>query len=216
MEPKKISKQLLKRLPIYLTHLRSLPEDSVNISATAIAKALDLGEVQVRKDLARISDGGRCKTGHSRQKLIRDIENFLDFAVPAQAVVVGMGKLGQALLDFGGFDGSGLDVVAGFDIRPMSDQTKSGKPIYSMNRLAPYCKDANVRIGIIAVPRDNAQEVCDYMVSCGIQAIWNFAPVQLKVPAHVVIQSENLASSASSLRLQLINRDSSHLSDSRS
>ena len=74
MKPTKVSKQLLKRLPLYLNHLKSLPENSENISATAIAKALDLGDVQVRKDLARVSDGGRRKTGRIREQLIKDIE----------------------------------------------------------------------------------------------------------------------------------------------
>jgi redox-sensing transcriptional repressor len=209
MKPKKISKQLLKRLPIYLAYLKSLPEDSMNISATVIAKALDMGDVQVRKDLARVSDGGRCKTGHPRKKLIQDIEDFLDFAIPAQAIIVGVGKLGQALLDFGGFDGSGLDVVAGFDVCPKASLSQTGKPIYPMIRLKSYCADSKVRVGIITVPGDSAQQVCDYMVSCGIRAIWNFAPVQLNAPDHVIIQSENLASSASTLRLQLMKLDAS-------
>ena len=79
MEPAKVSKTLLRRLPIYLEHLRSLPEGDSNVSATAIARELGLGHVLVRKDLAKISIiEGRCRTGRSRKQLIQDIEDYLD------------------------------------------------------------------------------------------------------------------------------------------
>ena len=84
MESAKISRTLLKRLPVYLEHLKSLPGEEDNISATAIARNLGMGHVLVRKDLAKISDGGRCRTGRSRQKLIRDIEGYLDSYVQSQ------------------------------------------------------------------------------------------------------------------------------------
>ena len=98
METVKISKKLLKRLPVYLAHLKSLPENS-NVSATSIAKALGLGDVQVRKDLAKVSEAGRRRTGRGREQLIRDIEGYLDFAAQTGTVIVGAGKLGRALLD---------------------------------------------------------------------------------------------------------------------
>ncbi len=207
MKPTKVSKQLLKRLPLYLNHLKSLPENSENISATAIAKALDLGDVQVRKDLARVSDGGRRRTGRDREQLIKDIESFLDFATTTDAIIVGAGKLGQALLDYGGFEKTGMNLIAGFDVRPKSAYSERGKPIYPVTQLESFCSSNNIRIGIIAVPEENAQEVCDLLVSCGIRAIWNFAPVYLNVPNHVVVQSENLAVSLTALRMQLKNQN---------
>ena len=97
MEPNKFSKKLLKRLPAYLDYLKSLPEEVENISATTMAKSLELGEVQVRKDLACISNTGRQKVGRPRQQLIAEIEDFLDLATKTGAVVVGVGNLGQAL-----------------------------------------------------------------------------------------------------------------------
>ena len=78
METVKISRTLLKRLPIYLEHLKSLPGEDGNISATTIARDLGLGHVLVRKDLAKVSIEGRCRTGRSRQQLIQDIEDYLD------------------------------------------------------------------------------------------------------------------------------------------
>jgi len=199
----KVSQTLLKRLPVYLNYLRSLPQSTTTISATAIARALNLGDVQVRKDLAQISDGGRRRTGHFREKLIQDLEEFLDFANATGSIVVGTGKLGQALLDYSGFEESGMNILAGFDIHPAKASSESNKPIFPMNRLEAFCQCYDVRIGIITVPADEAQGVCDRLVACGIRAIWNFAPVHLRVPENVVVQNENLAISLSTLRMQL-------------
>ena len=105
MEQKKISKAVLKRLPGYLAYLKNMPEgSSPNISATALANALDMGEVQVRKDLAMVSDGGRPKIGYQREALIDDIEQFLGYDNTTDAVLIGAGKLGQALMGYTGFD----------------------------------------------------------------------------------------------------------------
>lgn len=207
MESIRISKTLMKRLPVYLSHLKSLPDSRENISATAIAKALGLGDVQVRKDLAKISGEGHRRTGRSRAELIQSIEKYLDCTSSATTVVVGSGALAQALLDYTGFEASGLNVIACFDPNPQEKQSESGKPIYSMGRLETFCKCYDVCIGIIAVPAENAQTVCDSLVACGVQAIWNFAPVQLNVPEDVVIQSENFAVSISILRMRLKNRE---------
>ena len=205
METVKISKKLLKRLPIYLAHLKSLPENS-NVSATSIAKALNLGDVQVRKDLAKVSEAGRRRTGRCREQLIRDVEEYLDFAAQTGTVIIGAGKLGRALLDYDGFEESGLNVMAGFDLEPWAEYSESGKPIYSINRLEHFCRHYDVHIGVITVPAESAQRVCDSLVACGITAIWNFAPVHLKVPEHVIVQSENLAVSLTALRVQMKNQ----------
>ena len=203
MQTQKASRKLLERLPVYLNYLRSLPEQTENVSATSIALALELGHVQVRKDLAKVSAEGRRRTGRSREKLIRDIEEYLDYATTTGTILVGAGKLGRALLDYDGFEELGLNVMAGFDRNPEDKQTEQGKPIYPMGRLELFCKCYDVRIGIIAVPAESAQEVCDQLVACGVRAIWNFAPVHLRVPDSVVLQSENLAVSFASLCMQM-------------
>ena len=204
MEPNKFSKKFLKRLPVYLDYLSSLPEDVENISATTMAKSLELGDVQVRKDLARISSSGRQKVGRPRKQLIEEIESFLDFATKTGAVVVGVGNLGQALLEYSGFSDFGMNVMAGFDKQPAGKYTRTGKSIYAMNRLRSFCRAHEVSIGIITVPAESAQDVCDHLVDCGIKAIWNFAPIQLTVPAHVEVLNENLAVSLTSLRIRII------------
>lgn len=207
MESKRVSKTLLSRLPMYLSHLKSLPENTANISATALAKALGLGDVLVHKDLAKVSSGGRRKTGYLRENLIRDIEDYLDINSTTATVIVGAGKLGRALLDYSGFENSGLELLAAFDIQPEAQKTQGGKPVYPMEKLESFCRDNAVRIGIITVPAEHAQTICDRLVGCGIRGIWNFAPVQLEVPEGVTVQSENLAVSLTALRMQLKNQD---------
>ena len=192
MEPKNVSRKMLTRLPVYLAYLRSLPDHIDQISATALAKGLGMGEVQVRKDLARISGTGRCKTGRSRRQLIQELESHLEHTAQSGTIVVSDGQLGQALLDDSGFAESGLNVMAGFDLRASSNHSGTGKPIYSINRLEAFCKHYDVCVGIIAVPAQSAQLVCDCLIACGIRDIRNYAPIHLKVPDHVIVHSNYL------------------------
>ena len=203
MEPKTVSKTLLGRLPNYLNYLKTLPDNTVNISAPKIAQALNLGEVLVRKDLAKISSGGRKRLGYIRKDLIQDIEQFLNTNNATHAIIVGAGKLGQSLLDYNCFEDSGIRILAGFDTQPAAPMTAGGKPIFSMRRLRSFCRCYGVDIGIITVPEDQAQRVCNQLVDCGIQAIWNFAPAHLNVPDYVTVQNENLDLSLTMLRMQI-------------
>ncbi|MBQ9167643.1 MAG: redox-sensing transcriptional repressor Rex [Oscillospiraceae bacterium] len=204
MERKEISKSVLKRLPGYLSYLKSIPDGAATyISATALANALGMGEVQVRKDLAMVSDGGRPKIGYLRESLIDDIEQFLGYDNTTDAVLIGAGKLGQALLDYTGFDAYGLNILAAFDTKPAVEKTEGGKPIYHISQLENFCKTHKVLMGIITVPQKYAQEVCDLLIANGIKAIWTFAPVHLEVPPNILVQHENMATSLAVLSMHL-------------
>lgn len=204
MEKKEISKAVLKRLPGYLSYLQNMPEGSgTHISATSLANALGMGEVQVRKDLALVSDGGRPKIGYLRESLIEDISQFLGYDNTTDAILVGAGKLGQALLGYSGFSAYGLNILAAFDKAPFARITDCGKPVIEMSELENFCKTNKVLMGIITVPKEYAQEVCDRMIACGIKAIWNFAPVHLDVPGNILVQNENMATSLAVLSMHL-------------
>ena len=204
MKQKEISKSVLKRLPSYVAYLRTLSDSaSPYISATALANALGMGEVQVRKDLAMVSDGGRPKIGYLRESLIEDIEQFLGYDNTTDAVLIGAGKLGQALLDYKGFQEYGLNVLAAFDINPERESAESGKPILHIDKLEQFCRAHKVLMGIITVPDHHAQEVCDKLIGCGIKAIWNFAPTHLDVPANILVQNQNMATSLAVLSMHL-------------
>ncbi len=204
MEKKEISRAVLKRLPGYLSYLKSTQDGgSLNISATALANALGMGEVQVRKDLAMVSDGGRPKVGYLRERLIDDIEQFLGYDNTTDAVLIGAGKLGQALCGYSGFDAYGLNILAAFDVSPAAVETEEGTPIYPMEQLESFCRSNKVLMGIITVPAEFAQSVCGRLIECGIKAVWNFAPTHLDVPENILVQNENMATSLAVLSMHL-------------
>lgn len=201
MHRKELSKTVLKRLPGYLSYLKSLPADApAYISATGIANALSMGEVQVRKDLAVVSKAGKPKIGYPRAELMEDISQYLCYDNTTDAILVGAGKLGQALMGYRGFEAYGLNILAAFDSNPIPSD---GKPILHMDQLEDFCREHNVHMGIITVPEEHAQAVCDQLISCGIRAIWNFAPTHLDVPANTLVQNENMATSLAVLSMHL-------------
>lgn len=198
----KISTGLLRRLPLYLRYLQSLPEETANVSATTIANALGLGDVQVRKDLGAVSGKGRPKTGYDRLLLIETLHDFLGYNKTKNAVIFGAGKLGNALMSYSGFDDYGLRIIAAFDVKNIG-MSSSGKPVYPLESFPAFCKQQRIEIGIITVPQSAAQDVCDMITDNGIKAIWNFAPAQLCVPSDVIIHEENMAASLAVLSKQL-------------
>ena len=205
MKLQSISTQTLHRIPLYLNYLRSLPKDGAeNISATAIAEALGLNDVQVRKDLAQVSSGGRPKIGYITKRLIADIEEFMGYNDTRSAIVAGAGNLGRALFSYGGFSEYGLELVAAFDVdEALIGTSIAGKPVLSFDKMKDLCQRMNIRIGIITVPSEAAQQVCDQMVESGILAIWNFASVHLSVPEDVLVRYENIACSLAVLAKRL-------------
>lgn len=209
-----IPKATLGRVPIYIQYLRELPDESEKtISATKIAKALGLGEVQVRKDLALISGRGRPRVGYELKKLMRDLEDHMGYDSFTNAVLVGAGKLGRALLDYYGFEEFGIKIIAGFDCNEKAIQQGGEKPVLSINDIEDFCSEHNVKVGIITVGQGSAQAVCDKLVKCGVKAIWNFAPCALCVPDDVLLKQENLALSLAHLNSQIKIKNNDKLSE---
>jgi redox-sensing transcriptional repressor len=203
MNRQSIPKATLGRLPQYLQYLRNLSEErNAMISAAAIARGLQLGEVQVRKDLASVSGAGKPKVGYERIALIKALEECLGYDKVTNAVLVGAGKLGRALLDYEGFEEFGVKIVAGFDCNASNLQSGK-KAILPLEQLVPYCVENDIKLGVITVGQDAAQEVCDRLIENGITAIWNFAPCTLDVPAGVFLKQENLALSLAFLNNKL-------------
>lgn len=190
-----LSLQALRRLPgyyNYLLELRRRGESSV--AAPAIARAMGLNEVQVRKDLAAVSSiPGKPRVGFGVADLIDSIGRCLGYHNSEDAVLVGAGRMGRALLSYGGFEAHGVRIVAAFDEdEQVIGQSEGDHPILSVKRLPDICRRMNIHLGIITVPADRAQEACDLLVEGGVLAIWNFAPIHLQVPQGVLLQNENL------------------------
>lgn len=202
---KQISKRTLYRLPIYLSLLQEKEREGVEyISATTIANLLDLNHVQVRKDLSCASSAGRPKVGYETKVLISDLKNFLDYNNAKNAVIVGAGDLGKALLGYNGFNSYGLNVIAAFDTNEEICGTQvKGKPIYHIDTMESRLARLDISIGIITTPARFAQATCDRLVKCGVKAIWNFAPTSLNVPKDIIVQNENMATSLAILSNKL-------------
>lgn len=206
MEKTEMTKATLGRLPHYLQLLRELSLDEVPyISATVIAKKLSLGEVLVRKDLSVVSGAGKPKVGYKTVDLIKSIEAHLGQGDMTNAVLVGAGKLGKALLEFDDFEDYGVKIIAAFDCNQNPIKYNRSIEILPMNDFDEFCKKNNVKIGIITVGAGSAQNVCDRMVESGITAIWNFAPCNLEVPDGILLKQERLALSLAYLNNKLGN-----------
>lgn len=189
-----LSRATIGRLPSYLRFLQALPSDTTCISAAAIARGLSLGEVQVRKDLSAVCGAGRPRVGYDRATLCTCIESALGVHAQCEAIIVGAGRLGLALLDSGSFAEYGITLRCAFDLSPAPDER-----ILPMESLQSYCMLHQVEIGVITVPPSAAQEVADQLIRAGVRALWCFAPVQLRVPSGVAVQYEDLALSLAHL-----------------
>lgn len=203
-----IQKATLNRLPLYYCYLKDkMEKDNLDfISSTTIAGSLHLNAIQVRKDLAFVSQtAGKPHKGFEMKALINDIENYLGYNNVNEAIIVGIGRLGHTLLAYKGFQNYGLHIVAGFD----NDNDLVGikvndRPIFPIDKLYAIINRLQINIGIITVPAENAQEICNMMVKAGIKAIWNFAPIHLEVPNGILVQYENLAASLAKLSKELL------------
>ena len=196
-----IRRATLGRLPMYLQYILE-NVDSPTISASKIARDLGLGEVQVRKDLSMICDAGRPKVGYETEVLRKCIENILGTHDLTPVVIIGAGRLGQALLGYNGFLEFGLIIVAGFDNDPEKCGTEVfGKKIYALSQFKEFCSENGVTIAALTVPAGEAQKMADFAVENGITAIWNFAPYKISVPDGICVKQENLALSLAHLNI---------------
>jgi redox-sensing transcriptional repressor len=200
-----IPEPTLRRLPIYYQYLKNLESSGTKaISCTTIGNDLNFDPTQVRKDLSYTRAEGKPKVGYLVEDLIREIEEFLGWNKINAAFLVGAGNLGTALLGYSQFRQHGLSIVAAFD----QDESKighlvHGKRVLALEKLPGLAQRMGVRLGIITVPPASAQQVADLMVQGGIQAIWNFAPVTLKVIPPVLVRNEELYYSLASLSHKL-------------
>ena len=147
--------------------------------------------------MASVSTAGKPKIGYMIKDLIAELESFLGYDNLNSALIVGVGKLGRALLEYDGFARYGIEIIAGFD--QAAEEDASGKPVYPMSRLSAFCRENAVKIGVIAVPAAAAQQVCDQMIKSGILAILNFAPTHLVTPENILVRNENIAVSLAML-----------------
>lgn len=195
----------LRRLPRYAHVLKKLKKQNVeHVSATLIARELGIEPIQVRKDLSVTKIVGKPKIGFNLDELLTEIGNYLNWNNKEDAVLVGVGALGEAIIGYENFKNYGLNIIAVFD----NNEKKIGENIHgfkiqSISELHKLVKRRHVNIAIITTPGEVAQEYCDNLVKVGIKAIWNFSPTSLKVSDNVVIESVHLSQSLAILTHKL-------------
>ena len=190
----KVPEPTLRRLPWYLSVCRLLKQQGEQyVSSTRLSKETNIVASQIAKDLSCVNIVGRTRVGYEIDNLLSVLEDFLGFTRVHKAFIFGAGRLGSALLNDKGLRQFGLEVVAAFDTNPrVVGNNVAGIPVFPINELEAKMKRYDVRIGILTVPIDRAQEVADKMVVWGIKAIWNFTPLRIRVPDDIVVQNTSL------------------------
>ena len=202
---KSISVQTIRRLPQYLRvfyHLHDYGRELV--SSTVIAEETHLLPIVVKKDLQAVGAPSKLRAGFKVAGTIAIIEKFLGWNNLNKAFLVGVGHLGEALLGFNGFKNHGLEIVSAFDTSP--DKVGSrvhDVPVFHTAQLAGMIAQEDLKIAILTVPAEVAQGITDTLVTAGIEAIWNFAPVRIVVPESVIVQQEDISSGLAELCAKL-------------
>lgn len=181
---------VIGRLPIYLRALNQLLEQGHSITSShELGQRLGISSAQIRKDLSHFGEFGKQGTGYQISHLQEQLKQILQVDREWSMVVVGAGDLGRAIAHYGGFIERGFRVVGVFDNDPAKIGTGSGDlKVIDGARLGEVVHQLGVKIAMIAVPANNAQEVCNKLVEAGVRALLNYAPITLSVPAYVNVQ----------------------------
>lgn len=201
----------IKRLGRYLQQLRPLLEKKVEaVSASQLSRELGIHETQIRRDFALIGLEGKPKVGHDLKEATRVIESYLNVDNIRDSVLVGVGHLGTALLAYNSYDrfeNSGIKIVAAFDKNPSVIGCQFHNiNVFDIEKFDNLVKRMSIHVGIITTNPENAQEVADMMVRAGILAIWNFAPVNLKLPPEVILENAEIESGLAYISHMLKNK----------
>lgn len=190
----RIPEPALRRLPWYLSYVKFLKKQGHhNVSSTQIARKINVSASQIAKDLSHVNISGKTRVGYDIDQLIAVLEDFLGFKKMHSAVLFGVGSLGAALLFDSGLEQYGLKIHAGFDIDDsIVGQNINKIQVFHSDDFTEINKELKAQIGILTVPPHTAQDVADFMIAGGVQAIWNFTPFRIRVPEHIVLQNTSL------------------------
>lgn len=209
MEKKKISMAVIKRLPKYHRYLQELVNSNVDrISSKELGEKIGFTASQIRQDLNCFGDFGQQGYGYNVKELYRQVSLILGLDKEYTGLIIGAGNIGQAIANYSRFNQVKLHIQAIFDANPklLGMKIRDIK-IDDIDYLEDYLKNNVIDIGIICVPRINAQSVCDMLTENGVTAIWNFAPVDLVVPKGVTVENVHLSESLLTLIYLLRNNN---------
>ncbi|MEA1964170.1 MAG: redox-sensing transcriptional repressor Rex [Candidatus Aerophobetes bacterium] len=205
MKKIRVPTESVKRLSLYLRSLNYLSEEGVEtISSDELAKGIYVSAAQVRKDLSYFGDFGTRGVGYNVQSLIYKIKSALGLDKKRSVALVGVGRLGLALLNYPGFEEFGFQISVAFD----SDPKKIGKiykgvKVKDSSQIEKIIKKEKIKIAIIAVPAPAAQKIADVLIKTGIKAILNFSPIYLSIPEDINIKTVDIATELGNLAYHL-------------
>ncbi|HWP40625.1 MAG TPA: redox-sensing transcriptional repressor Rex [Tepidisphaeraceae bacterium] len=205
LRPELIPNPAVRRLSLYLRQLEAFKrKDRRTISSKQLGESLGLTDAQVRKDLAYFGQFGHPGIGYRVDDLIAQLRHILGTDKTWNVLLVGAGNLGRALMAYRGFNAKGFNLCAVFDNDPNKIGRKLGSfTIQPLSELEETIRRHGIKLAILAVPAEVAQEVADQLVAAGIRGLLNFAPVSLQLPPHVAVNAVDLAVSLEQLSFQV-------------
>lgn len=210
MEKRKaISMAVIKRLPKYHRYLHELMDNEVDrISSKELSEKIGFTASQIRQDLNCFGDFGQQGYGYNVKALYNEIGIILGLDREYKTVIIGAGNIGQAIANYNQFGKLGFDVMGIFDANPkLSGIQIRDIAIQDIDYLDGFLDRNQIDIGVICVPKVNAQKVADKLINNGVKAIWNFAPLDLDVPDDVTVENVHLSESILTL-VYLLNEKS--------
>jgi len=188
---------VVRRLPKYHRYLGELMEKDIKrISSYELSKLTGFTASQIRQDFNNFGGFGQQGYGYNVEELYNQLGNILGLDKGYNTIIIGAGNLGQAIANYRNFDNRGFRLVGIFEKNPRYMGLKIRDiPIMDIDELESFSKDQKVDIAVITTPKEAAQEIADKVVSLGVEAIWNFAPVDIKVPEGIVVENVHLSES---------------------
>ena len=212
METRKISQAVIRRLPRYYRYLGELLEDGVErISSNDLSKRMKLTASQIRQDLNNFGGFGQQGYGYNVKYLHTEIGKILGLENKHNFIIVGAGNLGQALANYSHFENQGFILKGIFDVNPtLRGMSIRDVPVRMMSEMKEFIKENNIEIAVLTIPKECAIDMAKDLVDAGIQAIWNFAHVDLNVPDNVIVESVHLSESLMRLSYNISRYNEDH------
>lgn len=202
----RVSLSVVRRLPKYYRYLGMISDKGIiRVSSQELSDITGLTASQIRQDLNHFGGFGQQGYGYNVEELKTELERIIGINAHYKAVVIGYGNIGKAIYNYKGFKNSGFEMVGIFDHGDKVGKEVNGVKISDLADLKAFLEDEGADIAILAIPKDIAQETADILVEGGIKGIWNFAPIDLKLPNEVVLENVHLDESLYTLTYYMNN-----------
>lgn len=200
---------VVRRLPKYHRYLQELLEKEIyRISSKELSKLIGFTASQIRQDLNCFGGFGQQGYGYNVEELYKEIEKILGLNRTYKMIIVGAGNLGQAVANYTNFEKSGYELLALFDINPRLIGMKIRDiPFRDVDELGEFTNENEIDIVVISTPREFAQGIVDKLNKDNVKGIWNFAPTDIKVPEHIIVENVHLSESLYTLSYLLNEKD---------